>query len=535
MAAETRWILRPGADLGLPEFVPITVESITIGRKADNTLCLPAERFPRVSGHHASVQLDKHDVVVRDLNSTNGTLVSGEAITERVLKHGEAFELGVGGPRFVVLLSSVVEDAEGATLHSGTVDDRTVPGPRRSIGTQTMMMLCEKLGIPDGGNVRTMLESHGRRSKRTLIVVSIVLTLALLAGLWWLGDLGVVARRELEAKLQRHESAVQETRAEWEREMQEIEVARRTFRAQREKLEAERERVTKSLRELEQVGSRERGEFERLRRRLVETTRALASYDPVDLEKTKLEKVHRVEKCVVMIEVLVTFTEAASGKRVYVRKDANGGWSTSFDDSGELLKKESNGSGFCVTEEGWIVTNAHVVQKKREVSRVSLGGDVELVEDLRVHVVFSGSSKRRMARVVRWASVGNEDLALLKVEPFERMPCLAGLDLGIGRPERGADVYLIGFPLGTNALQQGDTVIASTFRGIVSRFVSPYLQVDAAVHPGQSGGPAIDARGNVIGIVVGMQNVHEGQGSSAIGYIIPVADARSIWPPPVSK
>ena len=74
-------------------------------------------------------------------------------------------------------------------------------------------------------------------------------------------------------------------------------------------------------------------------------------------------------------------------------------------------------------------------------------------------------------------------------------------------------------------------MLASTFRGIVSRRVGPYLQVDAAVHPGNSGGPVIDGQGNILGVVTGMQILADGSGSSAIGYVIPVEDLDDVWPP----
>jgi S1-C subfamily serine protease len=79
-------------------------------------------------------------------------------------------------------------------------------------------------------------------------------------------------------------------------------------------------------------------------------------------------------------------------------------------------------------------------------------------------------------------------------------------------------------------MQQGETVIASTFRGIVSRKVRSYLQVDAAIHPGASGGPVIDGTGNVVGVVTAIHPVDREGKASAIGYIIPIAEAGELWP-----
>jgi hypothetical protein len=66
-------------------------EKTTIGRLEDNTLQV-AE--PSVSSHHCEVLLRGSEVVIRDLNSTNGTYISGEKVTEKVLKPGQILRLG---------------------------------------------------------------------------------------------------------------------------------------------------------------------------------------------------------------------------------------------------------------------------------------------------------------------------------------------------------------------------------------------------------------------------------------------------------
>jgi hypothetical protein len=69
----------------------LKAEKTTIGRLEDNTFPI-AE--PSVSSHHCEVVLRGSEVVVRDLNSTNGTYISGEKITEQVLKPGQILRLG---------------------------------------------------------------------------------------------------------------------------------------------------------------------------------------------------------------------------------------------------------------------------------------------------------------------------------------------------------------------------------------------------------------------------------------------------------
>lgn len=69
----------------------LKVDKTTIGRVEDNTFPLTE---PSVSSHHCEVLLRGADIVVRDLNSTNGTFINGEKVSESVLKPGQILRLG---------------------------------------------------------------------------------------------------------------------------------------------------------------------------------------------------------------------------------------------------------------------------------------------------------------------------------------------------------------------------------------------------------------------------------------------------------
>lgn len=69
----------------------LNVDKTTIGRVEDNTFPITD---PSVSSHHCEIVLRGADVVVRDLNSTNGTYINGEKITEATLKSGQILRLG---------------------------------------------------------------------------------------------------------------------------------------------------------------------------------------------------------------------------------------------------------------------------------------------------------------------------------------------------------------------------------------------------------------------------------------------------------
>jgi S1-C subfamily serine protease len=327
---------------------------------------------------------------------------------------------------------------------------------------------------------------------------------------------------DLEARLaardQRLEQEVRtwtETRAAWE--------------GQRTQLEARREELAQNIVRLEREGSASTVELASLRERLEDTTHSLERLDPVNLEQARLAQVRAVRGAVVLIETTLMFRDPATGGLVYVGNDEFGRRRLNSEQDGELLQRNSTGSGFCVREDGLILTNAHVVHPPDFAGMMF--EDTESFETVvELQVVFTESDQRHAAELVGIANDGDEDVALIRITPFEGMPVLSNFDYRTGPPEPGGEVYLFGFPLGTYAVQEGDRVIASTLKGILSRRVGPYIQVDAGVHPGLSGGPATDASGHVIGIVTSVQATPMGDIVAVIGYVLPIAGVEKVWP-----
>jgi pSer/pThr/pTyr-binding forkhead associated (FHA) protein len=69
----------------------LNVDRTTIGRVEDNTFQIAD---PSVSSHHCEIHLQGNEILVRDLNSTNGSFINGEKISENILKHGQTLRLG---------------------------------------------------------------------------------------------------------------------------------------------------------------------------------------------------------------------------------------------------------------------------------------------------------------------------------------------------------------------------------------------------------------------------------------------------------
>jgi S1-C subfamily serine protease len=180
------------------------------------------------------------------------------------------------------------------------------------------------------------------------------------------------------------------------------------------------------------------------------------------------------------------------------------------DDSGGL------GSGFVISKKGEVATNAHVVTS---------GEGAKISEAKRVYVRFSDGNQVD-AKVVGFDPFA--DVALLKIDPDHLK--LRALPLGSTKGLKvGAPVAAIGSPFGEEqSLSIG--VISATERSIDSLTgfsTSGAIQTDAAINHGNSGGPLLDADGDVLGI--NSQIRTESGDGTGVGFAVPVdAVKRSI-------
>jgi S1-C subfamily serine protease len=509
--------------LHTPEDTPalqITVEGISLGRAESNQVILPSEDFPGVSSTHARVVVRNGSVHLEDLGSKNGTYIAGEAISRVSLEHGDVFELGKGGPRFVVLSPSDVDQTVVVTKH-------LLP-PRRSMGADTVEMVRERLGIPAHTKVTDVVTRENRRNTYLLVVVLLVLVLGGIYGVSALQQHGTemdALRQRIDEELVAATHELDEHRLAWDSRVEKMESDyQRAYRENKQGLVKERDRLAAQM--------KTRGsavDLAKLAKDLEAANKRIARFDPVNLKQNRIVIVNDVRRAVVLVEVTQTFVEPKTKEKLYIDRRPGQGFNANIKKQGELYVQESTGSGFCFTPDGFILTNAHVVLKKDAKETLRLGPLV-LDSAVKLEVVFSNTDRRIPAKLMDWVSLDGKDLALIKIDPFPGMPRLAGINTLRKRPVLSTPVYLLGFPLGKRALQEGETVIASTFRGIVSRKVNEFFQVDAAVHPGNSGGPVIDEEGRVIGVVVGMQRISADEAASDMGYIIPIDRATALWP-----
>src|ERR1700726_1887361 len=173
----------------------------------------------------------------------------------------------------------------------------------------------------------------------------------------------------------------------------------------------------------------------------------------------------------------------------------------------DAVPVEGAGSGFVIDPRGYILTNFHVVQEAQSI-------EVVLGDQSRYPAKFIGADQRN-------------DVALVKIEPKGKR--LVALPLGDSAAlQVGQKVLAIGNPFGFQSTLTTGVVsaIGRTVQTSQTTFIDEAIQTDAAINRGNSGGPLINSRGEVIGI---NSAIFTPSGTTAgIGFAIPVNTAKAI-------
>jgi serine protease Do len=162
---------------------------------------------------------------------------------------------------------------------------------------------------------------------------------------------------------------------------------------------------------------------------------------------------------------------------------------------------ETLGSGVVVDPEGVIVTNYHVVAQADEI-RVNL------------------ADSRTLPAALIGADAAS-DLAVLKIEAENLVAAAWGDSDDL---EVGEMVWAIGNPFGLDRTVTYGIVSGTGRRGVLDNPFQEFLQTDASVNPGNSGGPLVDVHGSVVGITTAIV----GRDFRGIGFAIPSATARRV-------
>jgi serine protease Do len=166
------------------------------------------------------------------------------------------------------------------------------------------------------------------------------------------------------------------------------------------------------------------------------------------------------------------------------------------------MPSQGLGSGFIVSPDGYIVTNAHVVDGASEVT-------VKLTDRREFTAKVIGTDKRT-------------DIALIKIDATS----LPALDLSAPpRVKQGEWVIAIGSPFGfENSVSAG--VVSGVHRALPGGQMTPFIQTDVAVNPGNSGGPLLNSAGQVVG--VNSQIYSRSGGYMGLSFAIPADVAMKV-------
>jgi serine protease Do len=229
------------------------------------------------------------------------------------------------------------------------------------------------------------------------------------------------------------------------------------------------------------------------------TAASVARRDPLHIFSDSIQDLAaRVTKSVVQI--------VATGYGLKSDKPAS--------DTALFEPQEAVGAGVILSVDGYIVTNAHVVQGARKI-RVRLPG-----------LESPGGDGSQPHGPVTAKVIGldrQSDLAVLKIDATD-LPALELADSD--RLKQGQVVFAFGSPQGLeNSVTMG--VVSATARQVSEDNPTTYVQTDAPINPGNSGGPLVDVDGRVVGINTFI--LSESGGSEGLGFAIPSNVVRNIY------
>ena len=347
-------------------------ELITVGRAADNLLCF-GDNERRVSSHHAQITCHGETFLLRDLGSTNGTMINGRRVIIGELSADDLIEFGAGGPLIRFGVEQPVASKEGSGDSQPQADKA---GDEKALQTKETFALF----------VKRFLEQRKTNTRlTTAIVVSMIF--GALFGIWF-----------------------------------------------------------------------------------------SANITPIESDR------------------FAAIAKLNSAAVVFIQTEFE-----LIDSDGNITMIESrSGSGFIVSESGLIITNRHLIRDwEYNTPPAGVTGRTK-----NISVIFQGQKRGEAipATIANLSSDAILDIVILQIAPPPNMPTIYGIEPDLHEIGQGDEVATIGYPLGMQLLTD-DRIDTSLATGFVSRVGQDAIQLDLHAHHGNSGGPVLNLKGEVIGIV----------------------------------
>jgi serine protease Do len=347
-------------------------DTITVGRAANNRLCF-GDNERRVSAHHAQITRHGEAFLLRDLGSTNGTMLNGRRVIISELNADDLIEFGAGGPLVRFGLEQI------AAANNGSVASQNPPDKANDGKTQPTK---ESFAL----FIRRFLKQRKTNTRLTTAIVASMVCGAIF-GIW----------------------------------------------------------LSSNMR-------------------------------PIDGER------------------FVAVAKLNSPAVVFIQTEFE-----LVDGDGNVTMIEGRtGSGFIVSASGLIITNRHLIRDwEYHLPPAGISGRTRSIS-----VVFQGQKRSEAipASIANLSSDANLDIAILQIAPPPNMPTIYGIEPNLSHIGQGDEVATIGYPLGMQLLTD-DRIDTSLATGFVSRVGQEAIQLDLHAHHGNSGGPVLNLKGEVIGIV----------------------------------
>ena len=189
---------------------------------------------------------------------------------------------------------------------------------------------------------------------------------------------------------------------------------------------------------------------------------------------------------------------------------------------GQATTSAASGSGFVITQDGYIVTNYHVIEDAVNDSSVSIA------------VSFANGDKYTATLI---GGEKDNDVAVIKIDASGLQPVVLG---DSDQLVVGESVYTIGNPLGELTYSLSDGLVSALDRLITTSGTNPttgqqetttlnVLQTNCDINPGNSGGPLFDSYGQVVGIVTAKYTQSSsGVAAEGLGFALPINDVKTI-------
>lgn len=434
-------------------------------------------------------------LVIRDLESTNGTFVNDERVVEPIpVRLGDRILLGPGGP--VLILEAM---GTAPTLPVARRGGGAVPGRKTLVGLLSDAVAEAQQERSRGRRGSTAFlkavaaevgKDQGRKI-RWLTALVVLLGGGVYAVYWLLS-------RQVAATEQARQSAEDSSRAVTDRLRQELAAARAaaapaarvdSLRAQLEmaqnrtaELRAALERAQAALSGQLAAGEQRRlaaqGDVQRLREELAAAERRAPSQALIDsLRQAVTDAEQRTQNLDAKMRAIrgTDFASIAQQNQAAV-----GLITVAFG------RDYYSGTGFVITPDGYLLTNWHVVADSLHPRPDT------------IWVTMADQAQARFADLI--ALSPERDIAIAKVRGYQG-PFIAALDWKGTKARQGEPAALIGFPAGSGFARLRSAVVRTSMTaGIISRATEDVIQFDGMTIGGSSGSPLLNANGEVIAI-----------------------------------